>query len=63
MGILKRRLTKKQRERLLDAFQYAIENCDKATFERAIRDAGLQPDTLEYAWALTKWNESWKRDK
>lgn len=55
-----KRLPPHLKRRLLSAFAEAIEKRDRRIFERAIREAGLQPDTPEYARALMKWQEHFR---
>lgn len=57
---LKRRLTRRQRERILRAFKKALENRDRRIFETAIREVGLQPDTPDYARCLMIWKDFYR---
>jgi hypothetical protein len=62
--LTKKRLSRKQRNRLLEVLREAIDKRDRKLFERAIRDdLGLQPDTPEYARCLMKWNEVFRSEK
>ena len=62
--MIKKRLSRKQENRLLDKFEEAINKRDRKLFEKAIRDdLGLKPDTPEYAHCLMKWNEHFRSQK
>ncbi|MGH9804508.1 MAG: hypothetical protein ACRD4D_04990 [Candidatus Acidiferrales bacterium] len=55
-----KRLSQQLKRRMLEAFAEAIEKRDREIFERAIREAGLQPGMPEYARALMKWQEHFR---
>lgn len=64
MEILKKRLTRKQKQRLADAATYALEHRDRKHFERIVSDVlGLKPDSPEMTLVRMKWNEAVREDK
>jgi hypothetical protein len=51
----KYRLSRKEKARLLAGFRRALEECDQAVFEEAIRELGQLPGTPEYERSLKAW--------